>query len=54
VIKQKTPSLENSTDAREEEVIKYRIFLSIDPMKEIRKLKFKKTKKLNNLVLIEP
>lgn len=41
-------------DACEEEITNDATFMSVDPMQAIRKLKFKETKKLNSLVLIEP
>ena len=59
--KAKALALENSIDAHEEkvtddeeEVTDDEIVMSTNPMKAIRKLKFKETKKTNSLVLIEP
>ncbi len=52
--KGKTPALEQSTDAREEEVTSEAIFMFVDPIQATKKLKMKANKKLNSLVLIEP
>ena len=45
--KGKAPTLEQCTDAREEEVTDDAIFMSVDPIQAIGMLKIKENKKLN-------